>query len=85
MKGTLNVLGSCAKTSSVKRAVVTSSLAAVAYSGKPLTPDVVVDETWFSSPDYCRETKVCASYCYIIFFSLNIHKKLCTLLVFRYD
>ncbi|XXG79452.1 hypothetical protein AAC387_Pa09g0512 [Persea americana] len=57
VKGTLNVLGSCAKTSSVKRAVVTSSMAAVAYSGKPLTPDVVVDETWFSSPDYCRETE----------------------------
>ncbi|KAJ8619679.1 hypothetical protein MRB53_028208 [Persea americana] len=57
VKGTLNVLGSCAKTSSVKRVVVTSSMAAVAYSRKPRTPDVVVDETWFSSPDYCRETK----------------------------
>ena len=60
VKGTLNVLQSCAKTPSVKRVVLTSSMAAVAYSGKPRTPDVVVDETWFSDPDFCRESKVCA-------------------------
>ncbi|KAI5673668.1 hypothetical protein M9H77_14032 [Catharanthus roseus] len=58
LKGTLNVLGSCAKTSSVKKVVLTSSIAAVAYNGKPRTPDVVVDETWWSHPDFCREMKM---------------------------
>ncbi|CAN0901782.1 Phenylacetaldehyde reductase [Linum grandiflorum] len=56
--GTLNVLNSCAKTPSIKRVVLTSSIAAVAYNGKPRTPDVVVDETWFSNPDFCRESKL---------------------------
>ncbi|KAK1431310.1 hypothetical protein QVD17_07767 [Tagetes erecta] len=58
VKGTLNVLGSCSKASSVKRVVVTSSIAAVAYNGKPRTPDVIVDETWFTDPNLCRETKM---------------------------
>ncbi|CAI0450126.1 unnamed protein product [Linum tenue] len=51
VKGTLNVLNSCAKTQSIKRVVLTSSIAAVAYNGKPRTPEVVLDETWFSNPD----------------------------------
>ncbi|KAG6713521.1 hypothetical protein I3842_05G157200 [Carya illinoinensis] len=58
VKGTLNVLRSCAKVSSVKRVVITSSLGAVVYSGKPLTPDVLVDETWFSDPAFCEESKL---------------------------
>nr|QEG53851.1 phenylacetaldehyde reductase [Plumeria rubra] len=58
VKGTLNVLGSCAKTSSLKRVVLTSSVAAVSYNGKPRTPDVVIDETWWSAPDLCREKKM---------------------------
>ncbi|KAI9117791.1 hypothetical protein K1719_011206 [Acacia pycnantha] len=57
VKGTLNVLKSCAKSASVKRAILTSSFAAVLHNGKPLTPDVVIDETWFSSPDICRDMK----------------------------
>ncbi|KAL5995265.1 hypothetical protein ACLOJK_025323 [Asimina triloba] len=57
LKGTLNVLGSCAKASSVKRVVVTSSMAAVFNNRKPRTPNVVVDETWFSDPDFCKETE----------------------------
>ncbi|KAJ8491292.1 hypothetical protein OPV22_013013 [Ensete ventricosum] len=56
VKGTLNVLASCKKWS-VKKVVVTSSMAAVAYNGKPRTPDVVVDETWFSSPEVCEQQK----------------------------
>lgn len=52
-------MGSCAKTASVKRVVVTSSMAAVAYNGRPRTPDVVVDETWFSDSELCTQTKVC--------------------------
>ena len=58
MKGTLNVLNAVAKAPSVKRVVLTSSVAAVAYNGKPRTPDVIVDETWFSDPNFCREGKV---------------------------
>jgi nucleoside-diphosphate-sugar epimerase len=38
--------------------VLTSSIAAVAYNGKPRTPDVVVDETWFSDPNLCKELKL---------------------------
>ncbi|PIA53491.1 hypothetical protein AQUCO_00900232v1 [Aquilegia coerulea] len=57
VKGTLNVLGSCAKTPSVKRVVVTSSMAAVAYNKRPRLPETVVDETWFTDPELCKETK----------------------------
>lgn len=58
VKGTLNVLGSCAKTPTVRRVVLTSSIAAVAYNGKPRTPEVVVDETWWSNPDFCKEMEM---------------------------
>ncbi|ONK78386.1 uncharacterized protein A4U43_C02F18240 [Asparagus officinalis] len=58
VKGTLNVLGSCIKTPSVKRVVVTSSVAAVLFNGNPLTPDVVADETWYSSSEFCRQAKL---------------------------
>ncbi|XP_058735181.1 cinnamoyl-CoA reductase CAD2-like [Vicia villosa] len=52
VKGTMNVLKSCAKSPSVKRVVFTSSIATVLYNGKPRTPEVEVDETWFSNPDF---------------------------------
>ncbi|XP_068658737.1 phenylacetaldehyde reductase-like [Aristolochia californica] len=58
VKGTLNVLGSCARTSSVKKVVVTSSFAAVGYTGRPRTPEVVVDESWFSNPEVCKSMKI---------------------------
>ncbi|KAG6436748.1 hypothetical protein SASPL_101650 [Salvia splendens] len=58
VKGTLNVLRSCAKAPSVKRIVLTSSIAAVAYNGKPRTPEVVVDETWWSSPEVCEQMQM---------------------------
>lgn len=61
VKGTLNVLKSCAKSPSLKRVVLTSSMAAVAYNRNPRTPDVVVDETWFTDPDLSRESNVCVS------------------------
>ncbi|KAL6966522.1 hypothetical protein U1Q18_032301 [Sarracenia purpurea var. burkii] len=58
LKGTLNVLGSCAKTPSIKRVVLTSSTAAVVFTGRPRTPEVVVDESWFSDPEFCKENKL---------------------------
>ncbi|GKV12612.1 hypothetical protein SLEP1_g23734 [Rubroshorea leprosula] len=58
VKGTLNVLKSCAKFASTKRVVLTSSTAAVFINEKPLTPDVVVDETWFSDPAFCERSKL---------------------------
>ncbi|GKV13822.1 hypothetical protein SLEP1_g24795 [Rubroshorea leprosula] len=58
VKGTLNVLKSCAKVASTKRVVLTSSTAAVLINEKPLTPDVVVDETWFSDPAFCEKAKL---------------------------
>ncbi|KAK7334753.1 hypothetical protein VNO80_26515 [Phaseolus coccineus] len=58
VKGTLNVLKSCVNSPVLKRVVLTSSIAAVAYNGKPRTPDVVVDETWFSDPDFCRKSQM---------------------------
>ncbi|KAL6288563.1 hypothetical protein ACE6H2_006073 [Prunus campanulata] len=57
VKGTLNVLKSCVKFATVKRVVLTSSTAAVIVNGRPLTPDVVVDETWFSDPLVCENLK----------------------------
>ncbi|OEL20086.1 Cinnamoyl-CoA reductase 2 [Dichanthelium oligosanthes] len=56
VKGTLNVLGSCKK-ASIKKVVVTSSIAAVAYNGKPRTPEVIVDETWFTDPPICEKNQ----------------------------
>nr|POF10571.1 tetraketide alpha-pyrone reductase 1 [Quercus suber] len=58
LKGTLNVLRSCAKDPSIKRVVITSSMAAVAFNGKPLAPDVLIDETWFSDAALCEKSKL---------------------------
>jgi len=44
-------------------------VAAVAYNKRPKSPEVVVDETWWSDPDYCRELKVC-----VFFFLIHIQK-----------
>lgn len=61
VKGTVNVLKSCVKVASIKRVIITSSMASVVHNGKPLTPDVVVDEKWFADPLLCEERKVCTS------------------------
>ncbi|KAJ3669248.1 hypothetical protein LUZ60_011198 [Juncus effusus] len=58
VKGTLNVLKSCAKSPSVKRVVVTSSMAAVTHNGKTINPETVVDESWFSSPEFCEQSNL---------------------------
>ncbi|KAI3719629.1 hypothetical protein L6452_20531 [Arctium lappa] len=58
VKGTLNVLKSAAKVPSLKRVVLTSSMAAVMFSGKLLEGGVVIDETWFSDPVICEQKKL---------------------------
>ncbi|XP_073026156.1 phenylacetaldehyde reductase-like [Primulina eburnea] len=57
VKGTLNVLKSCSKESSVRRVVLTSSVAAVTFNFRSKGPEVIVDETWFSDPVFCEEIK----------------------------
>ncbi|OMO51097.1 NAD-dependent epimerase/dehydratase [Corchorus olitorius] len=58
VKGTLNVLRSCAKVASIKRVIITSSLGAVLFTGKPVADDDIADETWFSDPDFCQKSKL---------------------------
>ncbi|KAI6675875.1 hypothetical protein NL676_036671 [Syzygium grande] len=58
VKGTINVLSSCAKVPTIKRVVITSSIVSVAFNGKSLTSDVTVDETWFSDPVFCEKSKL---------------------------
>ncbi|PSS24444.1 Cinnamoyl-CoA reductase [Actinidia chinensis var. chinensis] len=58
LKGTMNVLRSCTKVPSVKRVVLTSSMAAVTFNRKMLIPGVLVDETWFSDPLFCKESQL---------------------------
>ncbi|KAG0568141.1 hypothetical protein KC19_7G189600 [Ceratodon purpureus] len=53
VKGTLNVLESCAK-AKPRRIVLTSSVAAVSYTPKKEGASVV-DESFFSDPDLCRK------------------------------
>ncbi|KAJ7949247.1 cinnamoyl-CoA reductase 1-like [Quillaja saponaria] len=59
LKGTLNVFRSCAKVSFMKRVIITSSMATVQFNGRPLLPDVILDETCFLDPDYVDKSKVC--------------------------
>nr|KAJ0209965.1 hypothetical protein LSAT_V11C400169050 [Lactuca sativa] len=58
VKGTLNVLKSAAKVPSLKRVVLTSSIAAVLYGVKPPDFGAVVDETWFSDPETCEQKEL---------------------------
>jgi hypothetical protein len=56
VKGTLNVLASCAR-AQTKKVVLTSSVAAVAFTPKR-TAGSFVDESWWTDVDYCEENKV---------------------------
>ncbi|GAB2216684.1 hypothetical protein Droror1_Dr00024461 [Drosera rotundifolia] len=58
MGGTINVLKSCVGAGSIRRVIITSSLAAVSFNGRPLNPDVTVDETWWSDPAFCEKSKI---------------------------
>lgn len=57
VKGTINVLNACAKAKSVRRVVLTSSTAAVVYT-PARKPEDVIDESFFSDPDFCRQANL---------------------------
>ncbi|CAM6100127.1 unnamed protein product [Calypogeia fissa] len=54
VKGTLSLLEAAAKAPSVKRVVLTSSVVSTLSSPRP-TAGVVIDESWWSDPEWCRE------------------------------
>ncbi|KAJ7531607.1 hypothetical protein O6H91_14G050700 [Diphasiastrum complanatum] len=56
VKGTLNVLKACVSANGVKKVVLTSSTAAVIYN-RANKSGALVDETWFSDPEYCKEVQ----------------------------
>lgn len=62
VKGTLNVLQSCATSPSVRRVVITSSTASVICNKNMSIPGAVADETWYSDPEFCEERKVLCVY-----------------------
>ncbi|KAJ8641874.1 hypothetical protein MRB53_018568 [Persea americana] len=53
VEGTRNVLKSCAKASSVKRVVLTSSSSAIRYR-EDMTQSSPLNESHWSDPDYCK-------------------------------
>uniref|UniRef100_A0A1J3GPN8 Tetraketide alpha-pyrone reductase 1 n=1 Tax=Noccaea caerulescens TaxID=107243 RepID=A0A1J3GPN8_NOCCA len=55
--GTINILKTCTKVSTVKRVIITSSMATVMFPKSPLRPNDFVDETTFSDPSVCEEEK----------------------------
>ncbi|CAA7022794.1 unnamed protein product [Microthlaspi erraticum] len=57
VKGTMNVLETCTKVPSVKRVILTSSIATVFCPKPPLGPNDLIDETVFSDPSVCEENK----------------------------
>ncbi|KAM1369189.1 hypothetical protein ACFX2F_039810 [Malus domestica] len=38
--------------------VLTSSIVSIVFTGKPLSADAVVDESWFSDPAFCEKSKL---------------------------
>jgi len=70
VKGTLNVLKSCVKSPTLKRIVLTSSIAAVAFTDRPKNPNPVVEESWYSDPEFCKRRG------YVSFPLINFHYKL---------
>ena len=59
INGTLNVLRSCKKNPSLRRVVLTSSSATVRIKDEAdLPPNVLLDETSWSSIEYCESLQV---------------------------
>eukprot|EP00253_Pinus_taeda_P031495 PITA_31495 len=58
VRGTVNLLRACERSGTVKRVIHTSSVSAVRFTGKPDPPDTVLDESHWTSVEYCRKTKM---------------------------
>lgn len=58
VEGTLNVMRSCQKSSTVRRVVMTSSCSAVRYDYNRRPGDSPLDESSWSDADYCRDHQV---------------------------
>ncbi|XLS48404.1 hypothetical protein HN51_022762, partial [Arachis hypogaea] len=56
VKETLNVLQSC-EIAVGKHVILTSSITAVTFNGRLLTPKAVVDDTWFSIINFVRSRR----------------------------
>ena len=69
VKGTLNVLKSCVKSPTLKRIVLTSSIAAIAFTDRPKNPNPVVEESWYSDLEFCKRRG------YVSFPLINFHYK----------
>lgn len=55
VKGTLNLLEAVDKAKSVKRVVLMSSIASMLVNKKPCNATTIVDESWWSDPEFCIE------------------------------
>ncbi|KAL3677880.1 hypothetical protein R1sor_020836 [Riccia sorocarpa] len=58
VKGILNVLRACAKSSTVKRVVMTSSCSAIRYDYPQNEENKILDETCWTNLDYCKENQM---------------------------
>ncbi|KAI5081555.1 hypothetical protein GOP47_0001298 [Adiantum capillus-veneris] len=54
LKGTNNVLASCAKSTTIRRVVLTSSCSSIRYDFYEHNNAPSLDESYWSNPDYCR-------------------------------
>ncbi|XP_062157623.1 tetraketide alpha-pyrone reductase 2-like [Alnus glutinosa] len=61
IKGTLNVLSSCSKASSVKRVVLTSSCSSIRYCDDNRQVSLLNESHW-SDPDYCKRHNLWYAY-----------------------
>jgi cinnamoyl-CoA reductase len=64
VRGTRYVIDAAAKSGTVRRVVLTSSIGAVAMDPNR-APDAVVDESCWSDLEFCKKTKVCSPYLHL--------------------
>ncbi|CAI9109983.1 OLC1v1009932C1 [Oldenlandia corymbosa var. corymbosa] len=57
-EGARNVVEACGRAAYVKRCIFTSSLLATLWAGNGITEQVIIDESCWSSEEFCRENKL---------------------------